>query len=1014
MGIGAKKAIPFFVTAAAVFSVVLIKLSFYHFANFESPILLFFAAVSISAWYGGALQGLLASVLSLAMIDLVFVSSASLAPAAQSTWYLRFGLFMTDCTIITLICSRLRHSQRETHRALQELTEIERSLRKSEGQLSRIIESNMIGIVFSNFNGQILRANDYFLNLLCVSRQDLHQGSLNWKDFTPPELSDLSIEAASHLQKNEVLPSFEKEYMRRDGVRVPVIMGAARVGENSIVAYILDITERKQAERSLAEANERLEERVHLRTHELTEANLELSRLVQEAEDAAERLRQSESYLDSMLENIPNMIFVKEAKDLQFVRVNRAGEDLLGLSRRELLGKSDYDFFPKEQADFFTKKDRAVLRSNYMLEIPEEPIQTKGGIRYLHTRKIPILDKYGKPRFLLGISEDITQKKDAEAQRLELTKAQAERIEAEKSAARLAFLSEASAALNESLDIDSMLSSFAKVVIRNFAEVCLVDIYDDTHQSIDRVLSTKHSIRVNRANSLNGGARRSLSLTELEAVALVIRTGSVKVYQDFDESVLQKISLEREALGRNINLEDCTLMVIPLIYHGRVFGAMSFISTTSSTVYGNLEISIAQDLAKRASFAIENSKLYSKANEASRSKSAFLANISHEIRTPLGAMIGFAELSLDEKHSSAEQLKYLATIIRNGRQLLRIVDEVLDLSKVESDRIQIERVNFSLPKLIEDVNALLGVVASEKGIELTIHCGPDVPERVSTDPLRLRQILINVIGNAIKFTERGSVDVEVHCNLFAGTTQSAKLIFVVKDTGIGLTPEHVTKLFQPFAQADESMTRRFGGTGLGLFLSRKLARLLGGDVSLRQSSLGGGSEFVISVDVDVQSKDQSPADKTLSSAHHEKAPTPNQPLRVLVVDDSPDNRILISAYLNRMGIGNDVADNGTEGVQKAIQHSYDVVLMDIQMPELDGFEALKLLKAINYSGPVIALTAHAMNGDRERCLNAGFDDYLRKPLSRQTLGECLAKHMDFTPQETQKTPQQGQLSFEQK
>ncbi len=438
-------------------------------------------------------------------------------------------------------------------------------------------------------------------------------------------------------------------------------------------------------------------------------------------------------------------------------------------------------------------------------------------------------------------------------------------------------------------------------------------------------------------------------------------------------------------------------MMVPLGYHGKVFGALSFIACETAQKYDDFDLSIAQDLAKRASLAIENARLYTKASEASRAKSAFLANISHEIRTPLGAMLGFAELVLDEKNLNAQQEAYIATIARNGRQLLRLVDEILDLSKVESDRIQIEQLSFSLPALLNEVGALLKVKTDEKGLGLTVEGVNFLPERVKTDPLRLRQILFNVIGNAIKFTEKGSILVSARFKSEGNSSHKGALEIMVSDTGIGMSEESMGNIFQPFVQADGTMTRKYGGTGLGLFLSRKLARLLGGDVILRRSALNQGSEFQINIAVDRDSAKLSRSEAKPKLTSVKAAHSGGPQIKVLLVDDSPDNRSLISAFLSKPGIEVDLAENGVTGVDKALHNQYDVVLMDIQMPEMDGFEAVRVLNQKGYRVPVVALTAHAMKGDRERCLRAGFNDYLCKPVNRQSLMDMLHRYASPPP-----------------
>lgn len=709
---------------------------------------------------------------------------------------------------------------------------------------------------------------------------------------------------------------------------------------------------------------------------------------------------QSPSFLDSIVENLPNMIFVKDARDLRFVSINRAGEALLGVSRAHLIGKNDYDFFPEEQASFFTYNDLRVLEGKQVIDIPEEPIDTKLGTRYLHTKKIPILDDQGHPRYLLGISEDITEKKLAEQQKIVLLREQAARAEAEKTADRLAFLSEASAALSETLDYQTTLSSFAEIIVSNFADWCVIDL-----PKVNGKLSFPSCTVAHRDSAKKEWAKlwREKYPIDWEAstgVAQVMRTGDAEIYSHVTSEMLRTGSDSEEKYQDLLKVGFKSVMMVPLKAYGKVFGVITLVSTNESgRVFDEFDLSLAQDLSKRAAFAIEHARLFLEAQEANRAKSVFLANMSHEIRTPLGAMLGFAEMVEESGPLVLEQQKSLATIVKNGRQLLRIVDEILDLSKVESEKMELEKIRFSLPHLIEEVTSLLRLKAQEKGLDFIVTPSKDLPSHLVSDPTRLRQILLNVIGNSIKFTESGSIRLSVRLLEQKTSAGHCCLEFSVEDTGVGIDPKQVKSLFQPFAQADSSMTRKFGGTGLGLVLSRKLARMLGGDLVLTKSIPHVGSTFVVTIEAPglerrPESEEYVPATE---EAHKIKASVVSRSKgacpSVLVVDDAADNRTLVNWYLDRLGYKVDVAADGHEGVKKTLNNSYDVVLMDIQMPEMDGFEAVEHIRSHKYTGTIIALTAHAMKGDRERCLNAGFDDYLIKPIDKEILRETLAKYI---------------------
>lgn len=381
---------------------------------------------------------------------------------------------------------------------------------------------------------------------------------------------------------------------------------------------------------------------------------------------------------------------------------------------------------------------------------------------------------------------------------------------------------------------------------------------------------------------------------------------------------------------------------------------------------------------------------------ASKAKSAFLANMSHEIRTPLTAVLGFSELLAQPNLSTTERSDAFRAITRNGDQLQRLIDDVLDFSKVEAGELKIETRWTSLDEILSGGVEPLEGLAKEKKLILQIEANTALPSGVETDSTRLRQILLNLVGNAVKFTSEGHVKVLV--SFEQGEQRDGVLRFLVDDTGVGISMEDSHKLFKPFAQADVSMTRRFGGTGLGLVLSRRLARALGGDVCLVQCAVGKGCSFEASIQVKLRSASQKlygslnaarksgesdaslQTDALLSSK-------PFSGVKILLVEDSKDVRFLVGTVLRKLGGDVGEAESGLEGIRKALDGAFDVILMDVQMPEMDGLEAVRILREKNYTGPIIALTAHALNEHRDLCLAAGFDAYLTKPVNFPQLTE---------------------------
>ncbi len=388
------------------------------------------------------------------------------------------------------------------------------------------------------------------------------------------------------------------------------------------------------------------------------------------------------------------------------------------------------------------------------------------------------------------------------------------------------------------------------------------------------------------------------------------------------------------------------------------------------------------------------------AESANVAKSNFLANMSHEIRTPLAAILGYSELLGRSAQSSGDALDCRGGIQRNIEHLTALVDEILDLSKIEAGKLDVERVIFPLFPALAEIFSPLRERAKASGLGFDVVIDGDIPESISGCPKRLSQILLNVVGNAIKFTERGSVSVIISLVKASPEDPRSFLRFAVSDTGCGLTPEQQSRLFRPFSQADSSVTRKYGGTGLGLVLANRLAEALGGGVVLKDSHIDEGSTFVVTIDsgrldafrmlrgvklADFVAKSSATVD-LFSASGNELAG-----VRVLLVEDAMDIQRLMRCFLEAAGAVVTLASNGAEAVAKALEYEFDVVLMDMQMPIFDGYAATKQLRASGYSTPIIALTAKAMVGDREDCLAAGCDEYFAKPVKASLLIELVAR-----------------------
>lgn len=389
---------------------------------------------------------------------------------------------------------------------------------------------------------------------------------------------------------------------------------------------------------------------------------------------------------------------------------------------------------------------------------------------------------------------------------------------------------------------------------------------------------------------------------------------------------------------------------------------------------------------KERTLKMEKSK--EKAEAANRAKSEFLANMSHEIRTPMTSIIGMAEL-LSETRLSDKQEEFLDRIIRSGDSLMKIINDILDLSKVEAGLIEVEKLNFCLAEEIDKVLSIFAVKALKKGLKLKKTISADVPQYLVGDPVRLRQVLINLIGNAIKFTDSGEIIVSVECSKESYCLEKCNLLFSISDMGIGIPAHKLESIFQVFSQGDSSTTRRYGGTGLGLSISRKLVELMGGRLEVK-SREGEGSTFYFNLELETGFKNGEPDMEPAYGAGENK----EQALRILLVEDSEDTRLLVKAFLRESPHRLEMAKDGEEAVEKFTARQYDLVLMDMQMPVMDGYTATRVIRGWEKRNekketPVIAFTAHALKEEIERCIEAGCTDHIAKPIKKKSLMKLI-------------------------
>lgn len=440
-------------------------------------------------------------------------------------------------------------------------------------------------------------------------------------------------------------------------------------------------------------------------------------------------------------------------------------------------------------------------------------------------------------------------------------------------------------------------------------------------------------------------------------------------------------------------------IAVPVIAHGRCAGVLEFLSrhrrvADRSLVNTLTEVGVKLGLFLERHAAAQELRLAKEqADAANQAKGRFLANMSHEIRTPMNGIIGMAELALDT-NLDREQREYLEILLKSAEALLVILNDILDFSKIDAGKLELETVAFTPVTLAEEALRPFQLRAKQKGLRLLLNTDPGIPPQLLGDPGRLRQILLNLLGNALKFTERGEVRLSV--SMERATKFHQRLRFQVTDTGVGIPPEKQTSIFEAFQQADASFTRLHGGTGLGLSICQRLVLLMGGNLTV-ESTPGQGSTFAFSVNFELPPPVALPA-KAMAQVPAQaeaaaEATGRQRRMRILVAEDSEVNQVLALAMLDSLGHEAVVAADGEAALRALARGTFDAVLMDVQMPVLSGLEATRRFRETEAGSgsrvPIIAMTANAMQGDREACLEAGMDGYLAKPIRRQQLAEAL-------------------------
>ncbi|MHB0958572.1 MAG: PAS domain S-box protein [Pirellulaceae bacterium] len=673
---------------------------------------------------------------------------------------------------------------------------------------------------------------------------------------------------------------------------------------------------------------------------------------ITEQQAAEEALRENQELLHSIIDNAEASIYAKDLRG-RFILSNRRHATLLGYSPEQVRGKTYADFdSAAERIQMHRENDREVIRRQRALEF-EEVAPGPEGLRTYLSVKFPLRDVRGGIYGVCGISTDITNRKRMEES-------------LRRTVERVSLLSEVASELLAAEQPEEVIESLCQKVMTHL----------DCHLFL---------------NYLVDDAQQRLHLHA--SAGIPAETARTIEWLDFGSSVCGCAATDgRSIVAENLpesydpRTEHVRLMGVkayachPLFSQERAIGTLSFGSRTK-LAFRDDELALMKMVTDHVALATQKVRLReiaerraAEAQAANEAKSRFLANISHELRTPMNAILGMIEFA--QRHASVSVTRdCLRTAKESADLLLSLLNDLLDSAKIESGNLHLEAAPLSLREILDQMTRVLSARASEKGLAFSCRVPDDLPAAVVGDKVRLRQVLLNLAGNAIKFTECGEVTVSVRVEF--PNSEEADLEFAVRDTGIGISSSDLERIFNPFAQADASTSRRYGGTGLGLSISANLVALMGGRI-WAESKVGQGSSFYFTVRLPLAK--EAPAQQGPSFVI---PATPASALQILLVEDNPANQKLATYILHERGHHVEVAGNGQQALLMTEKNRYDIILMDLQMPGMDGLETTAALRAREEKGPrvpIVAMTALAMKGDREQCLEHGMDGYLSKPI----------------------------------
>lgn len=751
-----------------------------------------------------------------------------------------------------------------------------------------------------------------------------------------------------------------------------------------IVGIVRDITELKRMQEEIASHRDRLSAEVEKATQDLLIINKELEDEIEERKLIEANLEQERILLRSLIDAIPDLIFVKDS-NYRYVMVNKAFTNFAKIDENEIIGKTDLELFDEYTAKGLLEKDKFVLLSNQSARYEQWFYRKDLPTQAFDVYKIPFVDKNASILGLVGIMRDVT-----EARRLQL--------ETEKEDKVFKAIAEISTALLENYNYRDIL----KQIVATLGEVSEVDrayIYEkyvkpETNKEVFRLTYEYYTKNL----------QSQIDLPELQALSIDEKIPSI--YKSLCSKqpiniIVSELPSEEQNMLKEHQVKS--FLIIPIVVKEKLWGFIGFDSVEYERKWTIKEISILSIAANAIGSAIERDEdmeLIRHTSEAAvaanKAKSEFLANMSHEIRTPMNAILGFSELLKEELGNNPKYADYINGIANSGRNLLELINDILDLSKIEAGKMEIKYEPVNLRSVIDEIRDIFAVKTTEKGLAFDVIYDEKLPKSLLLDETRVRQILFNLVGNAVKFTEKGMVRVTVEAKDPYSEGSKVDIVLKVQDTGIGIEKSQQELIFEAFHQKEGQSTRKYGGTGLGLSITKRLTEMMGGKIFV-DSTPGIGSTFTVElygirIAAGMEIKQEVKVKQNVSYNFTEG--------KILLVEDVDTNRQVIEYFLKPFNFRIVEATNGQEAIDVLERFTPDVILMDLHMPVMDGYQARKLIKENPKTShiPIVALTASAIKEEVDEILKI-FDGYLRKPVTKQQLLNELARFLQHTAEE---------------